>query len=154
MQCHPFSFFSVEGDEAVDSQIPTNAASRSDTLLDDHSSPPPLPEASAEDIPGLDPLTSSSNPLEDDRVIGGDSLPALKANSISSEDSDEDADQGGKDEIPLPAIQADDDDDVDAESELKEVLQKKPDSKAIFEDSDSDDSLFANKLSTSKPKSQ
>ena len=122
-----------------------------------------------------DPLERSSL-LEQDRVIGGGSLPALRPNSPPS--SLEESDQG-EDPLTVPPVndgtpttedsgvkseqgvmansekQEEEFDDVEAE--LNEVLQKDSSAAAvrsdrIFDDSDSDDSLFGSKAATSTTK--
>ncbi|XP_075257275.1 FK506-binding protein 15-like isoform X2 [Convolutriloba macropyga] len=143
-----------------------------------NNTPPPLPssppEVPHENAPE-DPLERSSL-LEQDRVIGGGSLPALRPNSPPS--SLEESDQG-EDPLTVPPVndgtpttedsgvkseqgvmansekQEEEFDDVEAE--LNEVLQKDSSAAAvrsdrIFDDSDSDDSLFGSKAATSTTK--
>ena len=119
-------------------------------------SPPEVP-----DEPPEDPL-EASNAFEQERMVGGSSLPALRSASPQS---------SGEPDVPMPsprtnqtspganedpkkeAVEKDED---DVEAELNEVLQKDSDAKTdrIFEDSDSDDSLFGSSLATSKAKKE
>lgn len=94
--------------------------------------PPSLPESPRIEPPSDSEMTSPQDDAQDDddRVVGGASLPAFRPATPSSEDSE--------DEIAAPTKPA-----VDQSQSDK--------NQRIFDDSDSDDSLFGNSTKINKP---
>ena len=94
-------------------------------------SPPSLPESPRIEPPSDSEITSPQDEADDDdRVVGGASLPAFRPTTPSSEGSDDD--------IPEPT------------KPVSEATQAQKNQR-IFDDSDSDDSLFGNSTKVDKP---